>query len=301
MAIINPKTLPPPLKKGDEVITVAASSVITNEKALLKGINLLETWGLICRPQNLVKRSWGYLAGNDEIRRFELYPQKPTPLIVFARGGWGAARLLEHPQQWKTGWLLGFSDVTSILLSRLAAGFDGGVHGPLLTSLSQEPDWSRERLKRLLFGFSVPDLHGEIWVKGKAKGPLVVANLSVASHLLGSRHIPDLNGAILVLEDVGEEPYRIDRMLTHWRLAGHLKKLSGLAFGSFNNCQNSETDQEKNYFTVEDVLKERSRDLGIPVIGGLPIGHLHGNAALPMGRIALLDGNKGKLTLLSEA
>ena len=227
MLKIRPSTFVSPLKKNDEVITAAISSAIDEEQSLLNGLQVFEEWGLICRPNNLIRKSWGFFAGTDDERYKELHPINSAPLITFARGGWGGARLLERKQSWRPGFLLGFSDITSILLSRLASGFYGGIHGPLVTTLEKEPDWSKERLKELLFGLKVPDLYGESWNKGIAKGPLVVANLTVLAHLIGSSHIPDLHGAILVLEDVNEEPYRIDRLLTHLRLTGLLQKLSG--------------------------------------------------------------------------
>ena len=297
MLKIRPETFVAPLKKGDEVMTIAPSSIVSEEESLNKGIEILEQWGLICRSHNFLHRAWGYLAGDDESRFNELHPKKAVPLIFCARGGWGAARLLEQESPWEKGWLVGYSDISSILLSRLSNGMDGGIHGPLLTSLYREPSWSQERLKAILFGSSIPDLNGETWFKGIVRGPLVVTNLTVASHLLGSRHIPDLKGAILVLEDTGEAIYRIDRMLTHWRLAGLLKQVGGIAFGAFNESQPDDQTSGESTFKIEEILKERCFDLGIPVVGNLPIGHCQGNAALPMGREALLDGNKGKLIL----
>ncbi|MDP6193795.1 MAG: LD-carboxypeptidase, partial [Prochlorococcaceae cyanobacterium ETNP18_MAG_1] len=151
--------------------------------------------------------------------------------------------------------------------------------------------------RSLLFGEPVPALSGSGWSGGVASGPLVVANLTVASHLLGSRHVPDLEGAILIFEDVGEAPYRIDRMLTQWRLAGLLQGLAGLGFGSFVDCE-AEPLQEDQTFTLEEVLKERTADLGIPVVGQLPVGHCCGNASFPLGREARLDGNRGQLSLI---
>jgi len=300
MLKIRPETSVAPLKHGDEVITIAPSSIVQDEASLLKGIEILKGWGLKCRPQNISRRSWGYLAGNDDLRYRELHQTNSAPLTFCARGGWGAARLLEQPQHWKKGWLVGYSDISSLLLSRLSKGFDGGVHGPLLTSLYHEPEWSKERLRELLFGLSIPDLHGESWVKGIASGPLIVSNLTVGSHLLGSSHIPEIKGSILVLEDTNEEPYRIDRMLTHWRLAGLLQCLSGIAFGDFSQCNDQNQDQQSSTFSIEEILKERSSDLGIPVIGNLSVGHCRGNAALPMGRQVILDGNKGKLIVPSS-
>ena len=300
MINIRTETLVTPLKHGDEVIIIAPSSMIRDENSLVRGIQILEEWGLNCRHQNLLRRSFGYLAGNDEIRYNELHPKESVPIIFCARGGWGSARLLEFPQHWKKGWFVGYSDISSLLLSRLSKGFDGGVHGPLLTSLCHEPRWSQERLRALLFGFPIPEIHGESWVKGIASGPLIVTNLTVGSHLLGSSHVPDLNGAILVLEDTNEQPYRIDRMLTHWRLTGLLGNLSGIAFGDFSKCKDLDQEKEETTFDIEEILKERCFDLGIPVIGRLPVGHCHGNAALPMGRTAIIDGNKGKLIVPDE-
>ncbi len=298
MINISSHAITKPLQKGDEVITVAASSALNDDGPLLKGLKVLETWGLVCRPQFVTERHWGYLAGNDSIRYSELHPKDPAPLLAFARGGWGAARLLERPQPWAPGWLLGYSDVTSLLLSRLSAGFDGGIHGPLLTSLANEPLWSKERLRALLFGSPVPDLVGESWRDGIATGPLIIANLTVASHLIGSSHMPELKDSILILEDVDEAPYRIDRMLTQWRLAGLLQGLAGIGFGSFTDCEPDKITPSEKTFTFQDVLRERTQNLGIPIIGNLPVGHLCGNAALPEGRLARLNGKEGTITLL---
>jgi muramoyltetrapeptide carboxypeptidase len=213
------------------------------------------------------------------------------------RGGWGAARLLEDPALVQPpGWLLGFSDVTSLLWARLARGLGGGVHGPLLTTLAAEPLWSQERLRQVLFGEPTADLTGQTWQPGVASGPLLVANLTVATHLLGTPHCPPLAGAILVLEDVGEAPYRLDRLLTHWRLSGALAQLAGLAFGRFDACD----DPDGEGFSSLEVLRERTADLGIPVLAGLPLGHGEaGNAALPLGVMARLDADAGRLSLLS--
>ena len=287
----------PHLQAGDRVGVVAASSAFRDPEPLEQGLSLLRSWGLKAEAGSIPQRRWGYLAGSDQERVADLQRQPHPPLLACARGGWGAARLLEQPILWQQGWLLGFSDVTALLLARQSAGFDGGIHGPLLSTLAAEPDWSQQRLRTLLFGGSIPDLQGSGWVDGIAEGPLITANLTVASHLLGSAHMPDLDGAILVLEDVGEQPYRLDRMLTHWRLTGVLQRLAGLGFGRFSDCDDDDNLQEG--FSATEVLQERSCDLGIPVIADLPVGHgAEGNAALPIGRKARLDGQRGLLSLL---
>ena len=101
-----------------------------------------------------------------------------------------------------------------------------------------------------------------------------------------------------MLEDVGEAPYRIDRMLTHWRLNGSLQGLAGLGFGNFEGCDDSSSDDSEG-FNLEQVLEERTADLGIPRVMDLPVGHRSGNAALPMGAMARLDGQTGRLSLLT--
>ena len=297
--------LPRPLIRGDRVGLVAASSALDSGEALAAGLELLRSWGLTIEgdPQALLQRRWGYLAGRDGERLADLTPaaesSEPPALLACVRGGWGAARLLERRPPAEPGWLLGFSDVTSLLFDRVAQGRGGGIHGPLLTTLAAEPAWSRERLRALLFGEPLPPLQGESWRGGCAEGPLLVANLTVATHLLGTPHLPPLAGAILVLEDVGEAPYRIERMLTHWRLCGALQQLAGLAFGSFSGCEDEGDERPaERRFSLDQVLRERSGDLGIPVVAGLPVGHTAGNAALPLGVRALLDADRGELSLL---
>lgn len=303
--------LPPPLHSGDRVGLVAASSALEGPEAqarIAAGIALLERWGLVVEPGTQVERRWGYLAGRDGERAADLEraASSGAPLLACLRGGWGAARLLERPLPLDTRWLLGFSDVTSLLWAQLAQGHGGAIHGPLLSTLAAEPAWSQERLRDLLFGLPLPPLQGQGCCPGRAEGPLLVANLTVATHLLGTPHLPRLAGAILVLEDVGEAPYRLDRLLTHWRLSGALRQLAGLGFGRFSDCDDGDTDGDetdgqasgRGRFTVRQVLLERSTDLAIPVVEGLPVGHGSGNAALPLGVLARLDGSRGTLELL---
>mgnify|MGYP000861932111 CR=1 FL=1 len=287
---------PRPLQSGDPVQLAAASSALAADalERLQAGVAVLESWGLRVHPHPEPLRRWGYLAGDDRQRQGDLTPG--APLLACLRGGWGAARLLEQMQPLNGAdahWLLGFSDVTSLLWAREAAGIRGGIHGPMITSLAAEPAWSQERLRQLLFGEALPPLQGEGWSAGVAEGPLLVGNLTVATHLLGTPFLPDLQGALLVLEDVGEAPYRLDRMLTHWRLSGALQQLAGIGFGSFSGC-----DPEDSAFRLEEVLRERTSDLGIPVLASLPVGHEPGNAALPLGRRARLDAGHGTLALL---
>ena len=315
---------------------VAASSALEDLERLQKGIAVLEGWGLAVEAHPAPLRRWGYLAGADLERRGDLLASSPdrsalagagagagaeagakagagaapaagadqAALLACIRGGWGAARLLEQPLALPPSWLLGFSDVTSLLWAQRARGLGGAIHGPLVTSLATEPEWSCQRLRDLLFGHPLADLQGIGWCGGSATGPLLAGNLTVATHLLGTRHLPNLQGAILILEDVGEAPYRLDRLLTHWRLCGALQQLAGIGLGRFTACDDPDGEpgdgsgEPARRFTAEQVLRDRTADLGIPVVAGLPVGHEPGNAALPLGVRARLDGQRGLLQIL---
>ncbi|MGA0215356.1 MAG: S66 peptidase family protein [Vulcanococcus sp.] len=297
---MNARAWPRPLQAGDRVQLAAASSALQGDaiSRLEAGIVVLERWGLEVEPHRNLQRHWGYYAGTDPERLEDLQPN--APLVACMRGGWGSARLLERPLAAEEHWLLGFSDVTSLLWARQAAGLPGGIHGPMVTTLGAEPEWSQERLRALLFGEALPPLQGTVWNPGQAEGPCLAGNLTVATHLLGTPHLPDLSGAILLFEDIGEAPYRIDRMLSHWRLSGALQQIAGLGFGSFSDCEGDEDDARdpQHSFGLQAVLQERCGDLGIPVIADLPFGHRCGNAAIPIGRRARLDGERGQLLLL---
>lgn len=204
-------------------------------------------------------------------------------------------RLLED-WQWPSSittpkWLIGFSDITGLLWS-LAQNRIMGVHGPVLTTLAEEPERSQQRLFNFLAGGDLDPLQGEGWGGGKVTGNLIPANLTVASHLLGTPLQLPLAGNILAIEDVTEAPYRIDRLLTQWRLSGLLQQVKGIALGRFSRCQ---APLGSNSWTITEVLRDRLGDLGIPVVSDLPFGHDGENSALPCGWPVELDGTTGVL------
>ena len=190
-------------------------------------------------------------------------------------------------------WLIGFSDITCLLWSLSKVGISG-VHAPVLTTLAAEPEWSIERLFDWVNGRTLAPLKGIGWNGGVATGILLPANLTVATHLLGTPIFPDLDGVILALEDVTEAPYRIDRLLTQWRLSGAFSKVRGIALGRFSRC---EAPPNIPSLTISEVLRDRLGDLNIPIVSDLPFGHDGANAALPVGVLACLNANKGTLTI----
>ncbi|MEM8805818.1 MAG: LD-carboxypeptidase [Cyanobacteria bacterium P01_G01_bin.38] len=292
--------IPAPLKPGDLLCVVATSGALREVEKFEQGVAIWRARGYRVKLCLGYDQSWGYLAGGDVERRHQLLSALKNPEcrgILCARGGYGGTRLLEdwlwpEPLSRQSKWLIGFSDITSLLWSGFCQGF-AGVHGPLLTTLSQEPEGSVERLFNWVERHRLSPLQGEPWVEGEANGILMPANLTVATCLLGTPHEPDLTDAILAFEDVTEAPYRLDRMLTHWRMLGRFNQVKGIALGRFSQCT---PPPNMPSFSAEEVLRERLGDLGIPIVAGLPFGHDGENAALPVGVPAYLNGFTGKLS-----
>ena len=281
------------LKKGDEINVLAPSSFIDKEEDFIKGIDILKTWGLKIISNNILSKKYGYFAGDDQSRFEELEKAQNSKLIIFAKGGWGAARLLEKNPNWGNGLMIGFSDTCSLLLSKYSQGYFGSIHGPMITTLCEEPEWSLSRLRNLLFEGYVDDIRGLPIKKGIAKGEIIVSNLTIATFLIGTNHFPELKGKIIIFEDINEDIYKIDRMLTYLRMTNKLNDIAGIGFGSFSNdLSNPEWEG-----LLKKLIIERLKEFDIPILYDLPIGHLSGNACIPLGCEAILNGNDGNLSV----
>ncbi len=288
--------MPAPLRQGSRVRALAPGTwweEPQREAQLLQQRFAASGWRLSIPEAAMGRWRWFSAPDRERLRQWQLACSDPgIAAVVSVAGGWGSARLLERG--WRPPprpiWLVGFSDASALLLAQLAAGQGGGIHG---SSSSDLPAW--QRIVRLLRGEPVSPLQGVGWRPGKAVGELVVTNLTVATHLIGTPWFPDLRGRLLVLEDVGEAPYRIDRMLTHWRTSGVLRGVAGIGLGRFSW---KEDDVLPGDLTMEEVLIERLGDLGVPLVGRLPVGHGRPNLALPLGRQARLDGGQGNLDLI---
>lgn len=291
--------LPSPLQPGDLLRAIAPCGAMRELESFYKGLDVWRSRGYRVEVSPGIQQRWGYLAGTDEERRSQLKEAWLDPEcrgILCARGGYGSARLLED-WEWDANvtpkWVIGFSDVTGLLWSLTHLGISG-VHAPLLTTIAAEPGWSRDRLFNLVEGRPIEPISGKGWGGGEVSGILLPANLTVATHLLGTPIQSDLDGVILAIEDVGEAPYRIDRMLTQWRMSGAFKGVKGIAIGRFSQC---EAPSGIPSYTVEQVLSDRLGDLGIPIVSDLLFGHDGCNAALPVGLMAQLDGDRGILSV----
>lgn len=297
---MKPLTMPAPLQPGDLLKVVSPSGRLLEPKALMAGVELWRSQGYRVEFTSGWDAKYGYLAGDDASRRKALAEAWFDPEckgILCTRGGYGGMRLLEN-WDWKIDqvtpkWLIGFSDITSLLWSLGTVGI-GSIHGPVLITLPQESPASLAHLFKLVRGEAVVPLQGKSWVSGKAEGILLPANLNVATHLLNTPLQPNLKDVILALEDVTEAPYSIDRMLTHWRLCGALEKVKGIALGRFSQCDELGADDS---FSTLRVLGDRLKDLGIPIVAELPFGHGGVNFSLISGASTTIDADKGILDI----
>lgn len=289
---------PDPLQPGDRLIALAPSGALKTPARLEAGLAFWREQGFVVELDAGWQNRHSYLGGTDAQRRQALHTAWTDPTckgILCIRGGYGAARLLEDwswPAIASPKWLIGFSDITGLMWSLATQGI-GSLHAPVLTTLGQEPMWSQIRLLKAVTGQFLATLQGEGWGNGQAQGLLLPGNLAVATSLLGTPVLPSLNNVILAWEDVGEAPYRLDRMITQWRHSGALRGVVGIALGQFTDCEG-----DSGTWTVAEMLRDRLADLEIPIVANLPFGHDAGNAALPVGRMARIDGDRGTLAML---
>lgn len=295
---------------GDTVGLVAPASAVSDDEIALAQHNI-RGMGLVPQLGANISASDGYLAGTDRQRASDLeamFADERVSAIFAIRGGWGGARMLElldwdlirsNPKL-----LVGYSDVTSLHLAIAAkAGFPT-LHAPNAGSSWPKASW--ESLWRLAFTGETPILHNEAGSAfapsgrtigpGKARGKLLGGNLTVLSTLMGTPWVPNFEGAILFLEDVNEEEYRIDRMLRQLQLAGVLGRLSGVVFGSCRSCANNDPDYAGQ--TLDALLDYYLAPLGIPAFVGANIGHHRGQLSLPHGANVEIDGEARTITLM---
>jgi muramoyltetrapeptide carboxypeptidase len=276
-------------------------------EAFQAGVDLLKSRYDVRYDEGVFARE-GFLAGSDQRRLGELTAALADPdarAVVMARGGYGLLRLLPFldPAALRANprAVVGFSDGTALLGWLARAGITS-IHGPVVAQLGNLSSEDHRALFRLLEDPRPgPVLVGlDELVPGRARGRLLGGNLEVFSRLLGTPHLPDLAGAILFFEDLGERPYRIDRLITHLDLAGVFSAASGVVVGDFSSCREPEPTQASSP-TAEEVLVDRLGRLAIPVALGGAFGHGTRNLALPYGALCELDTQSGALVMLEGA
>ena len=310
---------PPRLKPGDTLGLIHPSSATFQKKDLEIAIDNLAALGFKVKAGAHALDRYGYLAGKDVDRAADinaLFADPEVQGICAVRGGWGAARTLpyldfatiaKNPKV-----LFGFSDITALHMAIPAKTGLVTFHAP--TGFSAWSELSASWFKRVVMDgepaqyVNEPDFKGRIAPvgnrtqtvrPGKAQGPIMGGNLTVLAHLVGTPYLPDFTGRILFLEDVHEGIYRIDRMLTHLKLAGLLSKIKGFIWGQCSECEPDSSGYGS--LTIEEVLDDHIKPLGVPTYRGAMIGHIEKQFTVPEGIPAEMDADAGTFRLLESA
>ena len=310
---------PARLRQGDRVALVAPATVTYDRDDLLIAVESLEALGLKVQPGKHVLARYGYFAGTDEDRAADInaaFAAADIDGVIALRGGWGAARTLPHldfesiaanPKVF-----LGYSDITTLLNAFLARSNLVGFHGP--NGSSPWTEFTTHGVRSIVFDGEAPLMRNpEIRddslavrdyrivpiVPGRARGRLVGGNLTLFCGLLGTPWIPDVSGALLFLEEVGEYIYRCDRMLTQLALAGVFDKAAGIILGGFTGCGIS--PDRFGTFSLNDIFEQHLGRRGKPVFSGAMIGHVERTRTIPIGVTAEMDAEAGTIQLLEPA
>ena len=303
-----PMTQPQGLKRGDTIAVVAPAGPIASRDVFDRGIAALERMGFRTRFDDRVFQSCRYLAGRDADRAGELAQAIEDPsvqAIIALRGGYGCARLVpllnERRVRKNCKIFMGFSDLTTLHLFLNNCGWIT-FHGPMAANEALA-EISEEREKHLVSLLTDPGYRPEFrfpqiesWSPGTAEGVLTGGCLSLVAASLGTPYEIQTKGKILFLEDIGEPPYRIDRMITHLRLAGKLDSTAGIVLGHFSDCGVPAEDH-----SIDDVLRDVLSGLDIPILANFPAGHIHDNWTLPLGVRARIDANERTLSFTEPA
>ena len=315
----SPAPLPPLLEPGARIGIASPASGVT--KRDLKGfLSVCESYGFTPVLGKNINHRDGYLSAPDQDRADELmaFIEDPTiDAVMCSRGGYGVMRILPMLDYGSirdaNKMIMGFSDITSLLIAANQLSGIVTYHGPVASSTFD--DFTVESFRQtVLRGRSEEGAEAagtgndEVWSfkddrltviqAGHGRGRLTGGNLAMIVATMGTAYEIDTTGAILFLEEINEEPYRIDRMLTQLWLAGKLQACAGIALGNFKNCEAKGISISGPSFTLREVITERTKDLGIPVIYGLPFGHVKSKLTLPVGMHAELDASNKQLRLL---
>ena len=294
------------LREGDLVALVAPSGWVRPERVSAQ-VEVLESWGLRARVGGRALHRHTFLAGTDAERLADFNDalrDDEVRGVWCLRGGYGAQRIADDLDfaavRADPKLVVGFSDITAIHLALWCEAGLPTVHGPTASYADPGTGTPTEAAVQRLLTTADPvvvaaseaeDTFG-VRVPGRAGGVLLGGNLTLLATSVGTRHQPDLRGAILLIEDVTDEPYRIDRYLVQLKRAGRLDGLAGVAIGQFTDC----VDPDGNA-TLPGVLTDQLGSLGVPVLGGLPIGHGGEQVAVGLGVPAVLDADAGTLTV----
>jgi muramoyltetrapeptide carboxypeptidase len=306
---------PPRLRKGEVIGLIAPASPPPSAARVEAGVRYLEGLGYRVKPGRHVNARHGYLAGTDAQRLEDLNAMLNDPQVraIFAlRGGYGTPRLLPfvdyHAVRRQPKIVVGFSDLTALQLALFQRTGLVTFSGPMVASdFGQLPNpHAEEHFWRVLTSSRpvgvLPNPPGEPRKSrrpGRVEGHLLGGNLSLLVSCLGTPFSPDYRGALLVLEDVGEQYHRLDRMFTQLRNAGILSRIAGLVLGRFTKCAPS--NAREPYLTPGEMMDEVLTWFEAPVMERFAYGHIARKLTLPLGLRARLDAARGKLEVLESA
>lgn len=308
---------PPRLRPGDTVGLVSPAGIMYSEEDMAEPRATFARFGLDVRVGRHVYDRHGYLAGTDADRAADvsaMFADPDVDAVVALRGGWGCARILPHLDydaiRANPKVLMGFSDVTALLLGIYAQAGLATMHGP--NGLSDFAPFTAASFRRVVLDAEAALLESPAWpgdrpapprtltlAPGTARGRLVGGNLSVLTALVGTPYLPDTRGHVLFLEEVGEGIYRVDRMLTQLGQAGVLDGLAAVVFGVCSDCRPDSGPVDG--FTIEEVLHHHLGSLGVPAFYNAAIGHLPQKLTVPLGIEAEVDAEAGTIRLLQPA
>ena len=300
------------LTKGDTIGLLAPSGFVT-EKQLLYSVNMISGMGFETFHTDIVKKKYGYLAGSDSERAqdmMKMFENKNIKGIFCIRGGFGAMRILDkldydiirkNPKVF-----VGYSDITALLQAFYKFSGLVGFHGVVASSVFSEytrnyfPEICFANTDKLSFdtkyrSVEIPATDTDIYTicGGKATGIAIGGNLSLIVSLLGTKYDIDWTGKIIYLEEIGEYPYRIDRMLTQLFLAGKFDNVAGIVFGILNSCDiDGEKVKREDSLSLNEILTEKFSGLGKPCVHGFSFGHIKNQAVFPYGINAEFDADK---------
>ncbi len=301
---------PYPLQAGAVIAIIAPAGQIRDHHEFNAGIRLLTEMGFEPRFPRDLWPGTGYLADTDANRAYEfnrMWADNEVSALLAMRGGYGCLRMvaqidLEQVRS-RPKMLIGFSDITVLHNACCHQTSLISLHGPTLCSLADSNKESLERFHQCLTGnWRAPlQMPGVEVLRGtdEARGRLIGGNLSTLLTLLGTPFEPELAGRILFLEDIGEPPYRIDRMLTQLWLAGKLQNVAGIILGDFSYSKTMDTNEQiRHHEIIWNRVLQLTSHRQIPVWGGFPVGHGPANMTLPHGAEAIMDSRNGSLYFL---